>query len=208
LRAIIRESRVNSHTFINQNSMASKKSPPGDNDAELFHEMMDGIRPLSQDRIDPDSTPKKRAAKQSAVKNKTMTSFGELEYVSGVDADESLSFSRNGVQQKLMTKLKKGQFAIESKIDLHGLTVNEAGARLQHALEAALANHYRCVLVVHGRGKGSLGNKPAIKTHVNQWLRESSNVLAFHSAQAHHGGTGALYVLLKRQRDNDNQPSS
>lgn len=162
---------------------------------------MDGVKPLSQDKIDPDSTPKSTKTKRQLTTPKKLSSFGELEYAPAVEADEVLSFARDGIQQKVMTKLKKGQFPIESKIDLHGSTINDAGTKLQHALDVALASHQRCVLVVHGRGKGSFANKPAIKTHVNQWLRESPNVLAFHTAQSHHGGTGAIYVLLKRQRE-------
>ena len=108
---------------------------------------------------------------------------------------------RGGIQAKLQSKLKKGQVPFEFKIDLHGATVNQAGKQLQHAIESAHASGIRCVLVVHGRGKGSFDNKPALKTHVNQWLRDLPQVLAFHSAQARHGGTGALYVLLKRQRE-------
>ena len=181
--------------------MSKHDSKDDDKDTSLFRELMDGVRPLSQDKIDPDSAPKSRKTKRPLTPRKEPAIFGELEYAPVVAADEILSFARGGVQPKVMTKLKKGQFVIESKIDLHGSTVNEAGAKLQHALAMSLASQQRCVLVVHGRGKGSFDNKPAIKTHVNQWLRESPSVLAFHSAQPHHGGTGAVYVLLKRQRE-------
>ena len=181
--------------------MAKKNPPLNDDDTDLFHEMMEGVKPLSQEKIDPDSAPKTRKIKRPLTEPKQRAVFGELDYAPTVGADEPLSFARDGVQQKVMSKLKKGLFPIESKIDLHGSTVNEAGAKLQHAINVAVNNQQRCVLVVHGRGKGSFDNKPAIKTHVNQWLRNSANVLAFCSAQSHHGGTGAVYVLLKRQRD-------
>ena len=181
--------------------MSNHDSKDNEKDTSLFRELMDGVRPLSQDKIDPDSAPKLRKTKRPLPPRTERAVFGELEYAPAVETDETLYFARGGVQQKVITKLKKGQFVIESKIDLHGSTVSEAGIKLQRALDASLASRQRCVLVVHGRGKGSLGNKPAIKTHVNQWLRESPNVLAFHSAQPHHGGTGAVYVLLKRQRE-------
>jgi len=181
--------------------MAKKNPPLNEEDAELFQEMMEGVKPLSQEKIDPDSAPKTRKTKRPMKAPKQHAEFGELDYAPGVAADEILSFARDGVQQKIMSKLKKGQFPIDSKIDLHGSTVDEAGAKLQHAINVAVTNKQRCVLVVHGRGKGSFDNKPAIKTHANQWLRNSANVLAFCSAQSHQGGTGAVYVLLKRQRD-------
>ena len=189
------------HTVLCLPTMTKKKSIINEQDLELFRETMDGVKPLPQDKIDPDNAPKSTKPKRPVKSDKKISPFGELEYAPDVDADEVLSFARDGVQQKLMTRLKKGQFPIETKIDLHGSTVNEAGAKLQHALEVAIASQLRCVLLVHGRGKGSFGNKPAIKTHVNQWLRDSPDVLAFHTAQPNHGGTGALYVLLKRQRE-------
>lgn len=181
--------------------MAKKNTSINDEDADLFQEMMEGVKPLAQEKIDPDSAPLLPKVKRPEKAVKQHLKFGEMDYAPAVAADETLSFARNGVQQKVMTKLKKGQFPTESKIDLHGSTINEAGAKLQHAIDISVTNKQRCVLVVHGRGKGSFDNKPAIKTHVNQWLRNTANVLAFCSAQSHHGGTGAVYVLLKRQRE-------
>ena len=181
--------------------MTKKNSPTNDTDADLFQEMMEGVKPLSQEKIDPDSAPKTRKTKRPLTEPTQRAKFGELDYAPAVAADETLSFARDGVQLKVMTKLKKGQFPIESKIDLHGSTVDQAGAKLQHAINVAVTSKQRCVLVVHGRGKGSFDQKPAIKTHVNQWLQNTANVLAFCSAQSHHGGTGAVYVLLKRQRE-------
>ncbi|WP_455220042.1 Smr/MutS family protein [Kaarinaea lacus] len=181
--------------------MTRKNSSINDEDADLFQEMMEGVKPLAQEKIDPDSAPLSPKVKRPEKAVKKHLKFGELDYAPAVAADETLSYARDGVQQKVIAKLKKGQFPIESKIDLHGSTVNQAGTRLQQSINYAVASKQRCVLVVHGRGKGSFDNKPAIKTHVNQWLRNSVNVLAFCSAQSHHGGTGAVYVLLKRQRE-------
>ncbi|WP_455366657.1 Smr/MutS family protein [Kaarinaea lacus] len=181
--------------------MSKKNSPRNDDDTELFQQMMEGVTPLAQNKIDPDSAPKTSKPRHYLKEPKQLSQFGELDYAPAVAADEQLLFARNGVQQKILSKLKKGQFPIERKIDLHGSTIDEAGKKLQHTINTALANQYRCVLVVHGRGKGSFDNKPAIKTHVNQWLRSCNDVLAFCSAQPYHGGTGAVYVLLRRQRE-------
>ena len=183
------------------------KTPEDENDSKSFSEMIKGVKPLSQDKIDPDATPKPKASLKSndpplsGADSAKWQSLGELEYVTPASPDEVLSFVRGGIQDKLKAKLKKGLIPFESKIDLHGATVKQAGKELQHAIEYAYSSGQRCILVVHGRGKGSFDNKPALKTHVNYWLRELPQVLAFHSAQAKHGGVGALYVLLKRQRD-------
>ena len=172
-----------------------------DDGADLFREFVKDITPISQDKIDPDSGEKKRKPKPQARKVAQRSSFGELEYATPVEPDEVLSFARDGLQPKLMNRLKKGQYPIEGKIDLHGKSIELAGESLQQSIHSAVAGGLRCILVVHGRGMGSHNRKPAIKTHVNQWLRESRDVLAFHSALPQHGGTGAAYVLLKRIRD-------
>lgn len=180
----------------------SSSDSNGEDDNKSFEDLMKDVKPLSSNKIDPDSAPKpKFKRRESTNPPPTRTTFGELEYAPSVSSDEVLSFVRGGIQQKLMTKLKKGQIPFEVKIDLHGATVSQAGKELQIAIDQCYQQGLRCILVVHGRGKGSFDNKPALKTHVNQWLRDSAKVLAFHSAQPHHGGTGALYVLLKRQRE-------
>jgi len=178
-----------------------KKPTTSKDDTDLFLEMMEGVKPLPQNKIDPDSAPKKARQKRIQSTQKNPSAFGESEYTPPVAADAVLSFTRGGVQQKILSKLKKGQFPIERKIDLHGSNINEAGAKLQQAIEEAINSQQRCVLVIHGRGKGSFDNKPAIKTHVNQWLRNSIDVLAFCSALPKDGGTGAVYILLKRRRE-------
>lgn len=181
--------------------MTRKQSTPDDDDLQLFQEMIGDVTPLAQNKIDPDSRPKKSRSKRSTPIQKTLSPFGERDYVTGVGAHDTLNYARDGVQQKILAQLKKGQYPFEAKIDLHGCTIEEAGIRLQAALNNATACHYRCILVVHGKGKSSFDNKPAIKSHVNLWLRDTGSVLAFHSALPKHGGTGAIYVLLKRQRD-------
>ena len=184
------------------------KNPEDENESESFSEMMKGVKPLSQNKIEPDTTPKPKASlkhgDRQQFSNQGKDKFqilGELEYVTPVSPDDILSFVRGGIQEKLKTKLKKGQIPFESKIDLHGATVKQAGEYLHHAIEHAYSSGQRCILVVHGRGMGSFDKKPALKTHVNYWLRDLPQVLAFHSAQPKHGGVGALYVLLKRQRE-------
>ena len=181
--------------------------PEDDNESASFSDIMKGVKPLAQNKIEPDSTPKPRAhlnsggpQQSSGQPGDKYQELGELEYVTPVSPDEVLSFVRGGIQEKLKAKLKKGQIPFELKIDLHGATVKQAGEHLQQAINHAYASGLRCILVVHGRGKGSFDNKPALKTHVNAWLRDLPQILAFHSAQPKHGGVGALYVLLKRQK--------
>jgi DNA-nicking Smr family endonuclease len=96
-------------------------------------------------------------------------------------------------------RLRRGSYPIDARIDLHGLTQAEAHARLAAFLAAAQARGNRCVLVITGRGLRTGGTLRAMTPH---WLEAEPNrgrVLSFAQAQLHHGGDGALYVLLRRR---------
>ncbi len=96
-------------------------------------------------------------------------------------------------------KLRRGSYPIDARLDLHGLTQAEAYARLAAFLATAQARGNRCVLVITGRGLRTGGTLRAMTPH---WLEAAPNrarVLSFVQAQLHHGGDGALYVLLRRR---------
>ena len=103
----------------------------------------------------------------------------------------------SGLQHKVLKKLRQGKNTIEHALDLHGLTVEQARRELVEFLGECEAANVRYAIIVHGKGYRSK-DKPVIKPMVNRWLRAADNVLAFHSAQAKDGGTGAVYVLLKK----------
>ncbi len=116
---------------------------------------------------------------------------------------DHMSATRASVDEKTRRRLMKGNFAIDARLDLHGMTVNEAKNRTEDILERCAKSGSRVLLLVHGKGSGygEKGNMGAIKSQVTDWLIDSPYVLAFHSAKPKHGGVGALYVLIKRLRD-------
>ena len=81
--------------------------------------------------------------------------------------------------------------------DLHGMTGAEAKAALREFVAESLEQRWRCVRVVHGKGRRSGPRGPVLKNVVNHWLRRADDVLAFGSARAVDGGSGAIYVLLR-----------
>ena len=113
------------------------------------------------------------------------------------DCPDILSFSRSGLQHKVLKNLRQGKNPIQHAVDLHGLTVKQARKELLIFLGECEAAGVRHVIIVHGKGFRSK-NKPIIKAMVNRWLRTVDNVLAFHSALPKDGGNGAAYVLLKK----------
>ena len=115
-----------------------------------------------------------------------------------LETGEHLAFAREGIQRSVLRKLKSGRYAVQSEIDLHGLNVAEARAELGAFLHAAAERQHTCVRIIHGKGRRDAVNGPRLKPAVNQWLQRNRQVVAFCSARAVDGGTGAVYVLLKK----------
>jgi DNA-nicking Smr family endonuclease len=94
-------------------------------------------------------------------------------------------------------KLRKGDWSIQREIDLHGLRTDEARAALSEFIRQAQRQGLRCLRVVHGKGLGSPGKTPVLKSKVHSWLVQKNQVMAFVQAKPAEGGAGALLVLLK-----------
>ncbi|HLQ76726.1 MAG TPA: Smr/MutS family protein [Terriglobia bacterium] len=93
-----------------------------------------------------------------------------------VERGEVLQFLRPGIQTAILQKLRRGQFPVEATLDLHGFTKDEASRQLQRFLLQSLAVGRRSVRIVHGKGQGSPGQPPILKSKINQWLRENPSV--------------------------------
>jgi DNA-nicking Smr family endonuclease len=117
------------------------------------------------------------------------------------DSDEFIEGHLPALDPRLLRKLRAGEIALQGHVDLHGLTREEAKGALERFLLAARHDGKRCVLVVHGRGLHSRDQIPVLKASVQLWLtrgRIARWVLAFSTARPHDGGSGAVYVLLRR----------
>ncbi len=113
-----------------------------------------------------------------------------------LDTDDALSFRRAGIGTDVTRKLRKGGWAIQGQVDLHGLRREDAREALVDFIKDAVRMGWRCVRVVHGKGLGSPGKTPVLKGKVQSWLIQKQEVLAFVQARPAHGGAGALVVLL------------
>ena len=114
-----------------------------------------------------------------------------------LDTDDQLSFRRPGIGVEITQRLRAGHWSIQRQLDLHGLRVDEAREALGQFIRNAHKNGMRCVRVVHGKGLGSPGKSPVLKSRVQRWLVQKSEVLAFVQARPAEGGAGALVVLLQ-----------
>ncbi|MGH8821766.1 MAG: Smr/MutS family protein [Rhodoferax sp.] len=114
-----------------------------------------------------------------------------------LDTDEHLSYRRPGIGPDVTRKLRRGDWRIQRDIDLHGLRTEAAREALGAFIREAHQQGLRCVRVVHGKGLGSPGKTPVLKSRVHGWLIQKNEVLAFVQARPAQGGAGALVVLLK-----------
>ena len=114
-----------------------------------------------------------------------------------LDTDDQLSFRRPGIGVEITQRLRAGHWSIQRQLDLHGLRVDEAREALGQFIRNAHKNGMRCVRVVHGKGLGSPGKSPVLKSRVQRWLVQKNEVLAFVQARPMDGGAGALLVLLQ-----------
>ncbi len=191
--------------------MSRRRSTPDDEELSVFRQALEdaGVRRLSSDRADPgqarrrdaESLAQRRDAATAATTESTgRTSDGRVE---AVRPSAALDFAVPDLPYRTHSALKRGRIPWEAGLDLHGHTLDEAREELESFLLDARAQRMRCVLVVHGKARTSLSSGltdyPVIKSHVNAWLREWPTVLAFCSARDLDGGTGAVYVLLRRR---------
>lgn len=174
-------------------------------DLELFRQALKGVRPITHDRADTGKPRVDRVSmrvqRQRAVHAQQPVKVDGLsdQYVIDVLPEQELTWTANGVQDSQLRKLKAGQIFFDGSIDLHGLNVEQARTLLWDFLAEACQLEVRCVRVTHGKGQRKDGRTPILKSHVNTWLRQHAKVLGFTSCIPRHGGTGSVYVLLKRE---------
>jgi len=121
----------------------------------------------------------------------------ETETMTMVSPLDILEFKRPGVQNGVYKNMRLGKYPIEARLDLHRLSVEQARQSLFQFVSDCLDNDVRFALITHGKGEGR--DTPALlKSCVGHWLPQIESVLAFHTAQKHHGSYGATYILLRK----------
>ena len=142
----------------------------------------------------PEPHPHQRERDERAAMREALSD--EVDVESLLLTDDGLSFRRPGIGADVPVRLRRGQWALQGELDLHGLTREEARERLSAFLREAHRRGQRCVRVVHGKGNGSPGRQPVLKDKVQRWLAQRVEVIAFAQASGAQGGAGALLVLL------------
>lgn len=109
--------------------------------------------------------------------------------------DDWITYKRDGIQTGVYKNLRLGKYPLDATLNLSKKTPSEARDELLCFIHDCQECDIRSVLIIFGRSR-----KPAvlIKSYLAQWLPELENVQACHTALKHHGGVGAVYVLLRK----------
>ncbi|MCF6193856.1 MAG: DNA endonuclease SmrA [Kangiellaceae bacterium] len=183
----------------------NSKTTKTDSAISSFLVEIDDIKPLDQDKVISSPTTKladqsvsyrKKAALNKALKYENFLTDGEIEFV---QPDEVLSFKISGLQPNVFKNLRRAKYQFDYHLDLHRMTVEQSRNAVFGLISQADTEGLRCFKITHG--KGLLSPQPAkLKSYVNHWLKQIEQVVAFHSALPQHGGTGSVYVLLKKPK--------
>ncbi len=169
----------------------SKKRDISDEEKALWKEAVKDVA-----RIKPSKIVKPKITEKSPVKIKKTPKTN-----AALTIEPPAPRIKNAIDPNTKAKIGRGDYAIDGRIDLHGFTFDNAFDALAGFIAQHHFNGSRCLLVITGKGGKHGGN--SLKEDVPRWLSFAamSNMVAYHTtAQAKHGGTGALYVYLTRKR--------
>ena len=194
-------------------SVPHKSVPLADPDplvseADVLAASLAGTRPL------PKSDTRVRIRRKidlSHIEEGRKQDLAALERAEGFDVTFEEHYVRaraTGVSRETLARLEKGEFPICAHLDLHGMPLDDARLAVDEFLASQQKRGHRCVLLITGKGKNSLGGRAVLREHVPQWLARgpsSRRVLAFVTARPCDGGTGALVVLMRAGSSSKNR---
>jgi DNA-nicking Smr family endonuclease len=182
---------------------SKSKRPQEEDDLSLFLSAMDGVEQITNRGEPP--TPNPRLPEIIDENAEALAELAELVAGQGdfdvAESNEFIEGAAPGIDARLLRSLRRGDFSIQARLDLHGMTQAEAKTAVDRFLTDSRRTGKRCVLIVHGRGLNSQDQIPVLKERIRVWLAQKSigkTVLAFATARPQDGGTGAVYVLLRR----------
>jgi DNA-nicking Smr family endonuclease len=171
----------------------TRQRRPSAAELALWQRAMADAAPLRETPLRPPAAPPAPAAEATALRPREIVVARP--HARALDPERPIDLDR-----RTWLRLKRGRVELEQTLDLHGQTQERAHQRLRAFLADAHARGSRCVLVVTGKGLETGGT---LRHMVPRWLNEEPNrarVVAYCPAQPHHGGAGALYVLIRRRR--------
>ena len=171
-----------------------------DDETQLFREAVKGARPLKTPRLhQPPPAPKPIPHQLIRDEKQALVDSLSDDYIPAheLETGEELLYLREGHTPDILSKLRRGHWVIQARIDLHGLVADEARAYVAEFLADCKKRGVRCVRIIHGKGLGSKNREPVLKNKLRNWLMQRDEVIAYAQARQTDGGSGAVIVLLK-----------
>ncbi|MEM1398437.1 MAG: Smr/MutS family protein [Pseudomonadota bacterium] len=172
-------------------------------DQALWRKVTESIEPLEGRFVGPEPPPKDAAPEPKSANSKTKKSVTPAPVLRPkAPPPAKLQPPGVGLDRRSSEKLRKGRYPIEGRLDLHGMTVERAHGALNAFISASRMSGKRVVLIITGKGRA--GGEGVLRRQAPDWLSDGDNrthVLATHPARPADGGSGALYVLLRRIRE-------
>ncbi|WP_095506798.1 DNA endonuclease SmrA [Paraferrimonas sedimenticola] len=176
-------------------------------DFDAFKAEMGDVQPLKSNnkvvnRVKSAPTEAQLARRNAATAEEQVNMLtDDIAMIPKVDPDDLLEYKKSGVQEGVFKNLRLGKYDVETRLDLHSMSVKQARHALLNFVQDCQKRNMRCVIINHGKGLNSKPVKGLMKSFIGHWLTQLPDVLAFHSAQRHHGGMGAVYVMLRKSAE-------
>ncbi len=207
LKALKESLKVQEETRAKEKAEREARERVARQEAGLFRNALGDVKKLPEsNRYVPNAPPginvtvkpKKpltQAEDDAAVLREMMSDQFEVDHL--LDDEPSISFTRAGIGSDVVRKLRKGYWQVQEELDLHGMRRDTARERVGEFISTAVRRKLRCVCVIHGKGLGSAGGEPVLRSMVHSWLEQKDDVIAFCAANVDGRSHGALIVLLK-----------
>lgn len=160
---------------------------------QLFKEAIGKVKPMVQDTIHPEKRTIKQKSTLSQQKQakQDATFYFSDEFEPNLNQKGPMKYVREGVDTFEVKNLRRGYYAPDLILDLHGLDQKQAKLEIAALLFACQKEHAHCICIVHGLGSRVLKNK------VPHWLVQHPDIMAFHQAPLEWGGDGAILALVE-----------
>ncbi|GLR09289.1 DNA endonuclease SmrA [Mixta theicola] len=166
-------------------------------DKDLFRDAMEGVAPLKDcANIHWLKAPTPKAPRQPV--NEEMENFLTRGYLDIVPLSVPLEYKAEGIQQGVLDKLRLGKYKLDASLNLLRQPVEACRQAVFAFMMEARKDNLRNLLIVHGKGREDESHANIVRSYLARWLQQFDDVQAFCIAQPQHGGSGAIYVGMRK----------
>jgi DNA-nicking Smr family endonuclease len=178
------------------------KAQERESEEDLFLHAFSDVEPLSKGGRDIAGAPRPRETVPPAPPSFARLLEEKIEFEMEY-THEFMTGQVRGLDAKIFRKLKNGEFSVQGHLDLHGMNTDQARFAVMDFLRRSYMESRRCVLIIPGRGRNSPLGQGVLRQELTTWLTQAPLkriILAFTTALPRHGGSGAVYLLLRQAR--------